>query len=119
MLIERGGGWWELPDGSKVRGRARADRALAELLAAQPGQLRVALEITIDQMQLDQEPSKAALVQAARTLADTLDGTKKNAQLWRQYRDFLTDLTREEGGDDVEELLKEIRSAAPVRNPSS
>lgn len=62
------------------------------------------------------EPIDAARVMALRSMAFALDCDASNAQLWRQYREALTDLLRvdEDADSDLAAALAEIRGAAQV-----
>lgn len=91
-----------------------SDRA-AEILFAgtrsTDGPNRQALELAVSMKGEDDLP--ATLVQAARSLADSVDRSPDNANLWRQYRDALEELglTDDDSGDILGDVLAEILNA--------
>ena len=60
----------------------------------------------------------AAVVQAARSLADAVDAEPGNASLWREFRAVIETLrsigATEEDDDEVTLILAALRGAAPV-----
>ena len=64
------------------------------------------------------EDVDAARVQTVRSLADALDTDPSNAQMWRTYREAIEDLMGpDDDGDDIDALIAQINSRAPVGNP--
>lgn len=115
----RGGGWWALSDGSKVRGRERAAVRERELVGEGWGRNRRAAERMLGALGVGGrlEPVDEARVEMVRALADAVDVDASNAQLWRQYRAAVEDLTTRQEDDvdrDLEEALKAIRGEAEV-----
>ena len=81
------------------------------------GKNRIAAEAMIVDMEnmgrLD--PIDAARVQVVRSIADQLDCDPSNAAMWRTYLESVTDLMGpDEDGDDIETLIAQINSRAPV-----
>ena len=61
------------------------------------------------------EKIDAAKVQALRSIAEALDLNPFNSQMWREYREAIEGLTRNDGGSDaVDDLLDKL--SAPVRD---
>jgi hypothetical protein len=61
------------------------------------------------------ESVDAAKVQALRSMAEALDLNPFNSQMWREYREAIEGLTRNDGGSDqVDDLLDKL--SASVRN---
>lgn len=63
------------------------------------------------------EAVDAALVQALRSMAESLDRDPSNAALWRQYREALRELRADESDSsvdaDIEALYSEVRDSSP------
>lgn len=66
------------------------------------------------------EGERAALVQAVISLAESLDADPGNANLWRVYRESVTDLARIHGDadDGLAQALAEITRAGAVGDPA-
>jgi len=63
------------------------------------------------------EQIDAARVQALRSIAESLDLNPFNSQMWREYREALGELTRDDSDDDtVDGLYDQLSTQA--RNPS-
>lgn len=79
------------------------------------GENRRALEVTLAEMtRLGRfEDIDAATVQTLRSLADAVDRWPDEAQLWRQYREALTEVMKadDEADDSLTAALADIRSA--------
>lgn len=75
-----------------------------------------ALEVTLGEMErLGRfEKVDAAVVQTLRSLAVSVDADPFNAQMWRQYREALTDVMKadDDADDRLTAALEEIRSSA-------
>lgn len=65
------------------------------------------------------ETIDAARVHILRGMAAALDFDDGNAALWRQYREALDDLLRDDDGadDDLAKALAEIRGGTTMGNP--
>lgn len=74
-----------------------------------------ALERTLTQLRQSGrlEPVDAARVQTLRSLAQTVDDKPYDAQLWRQYREALSEVLDADGpaDDQLSAALEAIRSA--------
>jgi hypothetical protein len=58
------------------------------------------------------DPPDAATMQAARSIADSLDTDPGNAQMWKVYREVVAALLEGAGaGDETEDELQEMRGA--------
>lgn len=95
----RGGGWFELSDGSKVRGQKQAMAAQAELEDPDTQDTkrrnRDACARSLGALRSENrlEDVDEALVAAVETMAAWLDLDPSNAQLWKQYRETWETLT--------------------------
>ena len=72
-----------------------------------------ALERTLAALRADRraEPAFEARAQALRSLASALDENPANAQMWREYRESLKELTEDDGGDGAaDQLLAYLQS---------
>ena len=76
-----------------------------------------AIEKTLDELKRlgRLETIDAAKVQGLRSIAEALDLNPFNSQMWREYREAIEGLTRNDGGSDaIDDLLDEL--SAPVRD---
>jgi hypothetical protein len=78
-----------------------------------------AVEVTLTELERmgRLEEVDAAQVAALRSLAQAVDWWPDNAQLWRQYREALADLTHDDDDGELDELLAEIRGGSEVGDP--
>lgn len=67
------------------------------------------------------DPIDRALVVLVGSLADAVDESPGNAQLWRQYRDALADLVKveDDGDSSLDVALAALRGATPVGDASA
>lgn len=74
-----------------------------------------ALEVTLSSLRDTRRLERVdeALVQALRSMAESLDRDPSNAALWRQYRETLKELTADDShssvADDIAALFSEVR----------
>lgn len=90
-------------------------------MKTQSGRNRLATDQVIDALSdLGRlETVDAALVAAARSLADAVDSAPDNASLWREYRAALAEL-RAVGGEVDDELFSTLASLrTEVRHPEN
>ncbi len=120
MICEECGGQFEKPkkgprkrfcsSGCRSRAWRRGDRAAP----TEPGRNRLALEETL---RVQPPPaSTAAHIEAARSLADAVDGDPKNSPLWGRYLDALerlADLTVAEEEAEIDAELDKLRALGP------
>lgn len=118
--VPQGGGWYELSDGSKVRGLASAQRSQALLDDAvgsgEGRRNRDAAARTLEALRAEGRLADVddALVAAVETMAHELDLDGTNAALWRQYRETVLQLTGEQvEEDDHAAVVAAIMGAGP------
>ena len=79
-----------------------------------------AIDVTLGELRRNGRLERVdeARVQALRSMAEALDLNPFNSQMWREYREAIEGLTRDDGNSgSIDALLDEL--SAPVRDPKT